>query len=277
MTSLTSGLVWIKASELIKEKFGKSLLYRSMKLISENAKTVNSEHFYSSGEDLVIPLKLKNFDLGDVIVEQGSVLDQQQKTELIDLVKFLVEPQVYNLQLKQTEDNLKNSQTKTLSLVNSKSVVSLYRSEKYKKLTLSQIILLKSHTELTRNKVALKIHEMTERNLFVHIGDIVASLTSVEDLRTLTDSTIYVNDIEMLTKPVLCLLEQYFKMGIPDGPLFLMGSSLGIEAIERLAFSENLKKDLMGFYFDIDRVPLSQQISEEILELLFFRLDSVLS
>lgn len=277
MTNLANETAWIKASELVKEKFGKSLKYRSIKLICENAEAVNRDSFYSAGEDLIIPLKLKNFDLGDVIVSRGSFLDHQQKTEVMDLVKFLVEPKIYSLQLKQTEDNLQNSKLKTLSLVNSNSVISINHFEKFKKLTLSQVILLKSHTELTCNKVALKIHEMSERNLFVHLKDVISSLTSKEDLKTLTDATIYINDIESLSKETLNLLQDYLKLNSANGPLFLVASSLSLEAIQQQDWPENLKKDLIGFYFDIDRVPLSQQTSEEILELLFFHLDTVLS
>ncbi len=277
VTNLTSDSAWIKANELIKEKYGKYLSYRAIKLISENSKTVNSENFYSSGDDLVIPLKLKNFNLGDVIVRRGSLLDSQQKLEVLDLIKFLVEPKVYSLQLKQSEDNLMNQNAQNLSLVDTKSVLALYPNDQFRKKTLSQILMLKSHTELTRNKVAFKIHEMTERNLFVHLDDIIASLSSKEDIKTLNDVTVYIADIMLLSKATLGLLQEYLELNSEDGPLFLVGSSLSLDAIELENWPESLKKDLMGFYFDIDRVPLSQQTSPEILELLFFQLDAVLS
>ena len=277
VTNLTNDSAWIKANELIKEKYGKTLTYRAIKLISENSKTVNSDSFYSIGDDLVIPLKLKNFNLGDVIVGRGSLLDQQQKHEVADLIKFLVEPKIYNLQLKQSEENLINFNSRSLSLVNSSSLVELYQSEKFRKKTLSQIILLKSHTELVRNKVALKIHEMTERNLFVHLGDILSSLSSKDDFKSLGDTTIYIADIQLLSADILGLLQEYLSQNSSDGPLFLVGSSLSLGSIQMENWPQLLKKDLMAFYFDIDRVPLSQQDSHEVLELLFFQLDTVLS
>lgn len=275
MTNLTNETAWIKANELIKEKYGKSLTYRAIKLISENSETVNSDNFYSSGDDLIIPLKLKNFNLGDVIVSRGSSLNQQQKSEVSDLIKFLVEPKIYSLQLKQSEENLLSF--RPLSLVNSGRVVELYRAEKFRKLTLSPILMLKSHTELTRNKVALKIHEMTERNLFVHLEDILPSLHSKDDLKTLSDVTVYINDILSLSKTTLNLLQEYLEIASVDGPLFLVGSSLGQNTVATQDWPKSLKKDLMDFYFDIDRVPLSQQDSRDILELLFFQPDLVLS
>lgn len=271
-----SDSAWIKANSLIKEKYGKNLSYRAIKLLKERDLSVN-EGFYSSGDDLVIPLKLKDYNLGDVIVARGSVLSHEQKSEITDLVKFLVEPKIYSIQLKKSEDNLVKAGRQSLSIVEDDGeLVALYSAEKQVRQTLSQIILLKSHTELTRNKVALKIHEMTERNLFVHLDDIAASLKSEDDFKTMSDITIYIPDIEAVTESTLMLLSQHLN-GSGEGPLILAGSSLTMEAIEAKPWSDSLKKDLMGFYFDIDRVPLSQQTSSEILDLLFFELDSIMT
>lgn len=286
MHDLMSDAAWIKANALVKEKYGKNLSYRAIKLLGSGSIS-ESEAFYSVGDDLIIPLKLKDYNLGDVVVARGSLLDPQQKSEITDLVKFLVEPKIYSLQLKKSEENLLRAGRQTLSLVEDEdSVIALYSSEKATRRTLSQVILLKSHTELNRNKVALKIHEMTGRNLFVHLDDIADSLTSKEDISTLTDMTIYIDDVESLSTGMLNMLQDYLEAadgtspggkGGGEGPLFLVGSGLSLEAIQQKSWPPALKADLMGFFFDIDRVPLSQQTSEDILDLLFFELDSVLT
>ncbi len=263
MNEILNDSSWIKAHELIQEKYGKKLSYRAIKLFAES-----NTSFYSHGDDLIIPLKLKNFDLGDIVVGRGSLLETQQKTEIVDLVKFLIEPKIYNLHLKNSEENMRTENDHGKG-----KVIDLFKLNTSKSKTLSQIIHLKSHTAHNRNRVALKIHEMAEKNLFVHLDDIAASLTSVEDIRTLSDLTVYIDDIELLPSSLIELLKQYLDLSEVDGPLFLIGSSLPLEAIETKSWPASLKKDLMGFYFDIDRVPLSQQTSSEILELLFFQLD----
>jgi len=279
MFDISKDSVWIKASDLIKEKYGKSLSYRSIKLMSTEATQIQKDLFYSNGDDLIIPLKAKNVNLGDVVVDRGSLLDFQQKAEVADLVKFLVEPKLYNIQLKKSEAYLNGTTRPSLTLVkeDTASLVELFNEEVPRRQTLSQIILLKSHIELTRNRVALKMHEMTERNLFVHLDDIIASLSSKEDISTLSDITIYIADIQALSASTLRLLQEYLENSTAEGPLFLVGSSLSMEAIESQDWPESLKKDLAGFYFDIDRVPLAQQTSEDILELLFFQLDTQMS
>ena len=278
MHDLFNDSVWIKANDLIKEKYGKSLTYRAIKLMTDEALPNENAGYYSNGDDLIIPLKLKNYNLDNVIVDRGSFLDIQQKTEVTDLIKFLVEPKLYSIQLKKSEEVLTTQTQRTLSLVDTNdSIINLYQSEVSKKETLSQIILLKSHTEFTRNRVALKIHDMTERNLFVHLDDILNSLDSKEDLSTLSDVTIYISDIQKLSMSTMRLLKEHLDSNPANGPLFLVGSNLSMEAILEQEWPDNLRQDLAGFYFDIDRVPLSQQTSEEILELLFFQLDPVLS
>lgn len=279
MIDLFNDSVWIKANDLIKEKYGKSLTYRAIKLMGSEAGAKDNTGFYSNGDDLVIPLKLKNYNLGDVIVDRGSFLDVQQKSEVTDLIKFLVEPKLYNIQLKKSEEGLITRSNRSLTLVDSTdSVIDLYQDELApKKKTLSQIILLKSHTELTRNRVAMKIHEMSERNLFVHLDDILNSLSNKEDIASLTDVSIYISDVQNLSMSTMQLIKEHLDSNCADGPLFLVGSNLSMESILDQQWPDGFRQDLAGFYFDIDRVPMSQQTSEDVLELLFFQLDSLLT
>jgi hypothetical protein len=247
-----------------------------MKLIEEDSPSAASGGYYSSGPDLIIPLKIKNIELGDVVVTHGSLLDQQQKLEITDLIKFLVEPKAYNIQLKKSEDNL--TQTKSLRFTqvsHQLSVIDLLSEErkKVKPQMLSSIILLKSVSEIARNRVALKIHEMTERNMFVHLEDLEASLASVEDFKSLSDTTIYIENITQLKPDIMRLLQDYLSLNSETGPIFLIGSEMSAESISAQPWPDSFKKDLVGFYFDVDRVPISQQTSEDVLELLFFQLD----
>jgi hypothetical protein len=269
MNEILNDSAWKKTLELIQSKYGKSLSYRSIKILNENKSS-----FYSSGDDLVIPLKLKDHDLGDVIVTRGSLLDAQQKSEVVDLIKFLVEPKVYNLHLKQSEENTIAIKSSTAGPLRKPVTLELFKTEDLQRKTLSQIIHLKSESTNSRRKVASKIHEMSGKNLFVFLDDIAASLSSVEDIKTLSDTTIYIESIDDLSGSMLQLLEKYLESSYDDGPLFLIGSNILLNDIPKKTWSDSLKNDLMGFYFDIDRVPPSQQTSEEILELLFFNLDA---
>lgn len=270
MNEILNDAAWKKTLDLVQAKYGKSLAYRSMKICNEEKSVA-----YSQGDDLIIPLRLKNYDLGDVIVNRGSLLDSQQKNEVVDLVKFLVEPKIYNLHLKQAEENSAVRSAATHDSVQKIFKLTLQKPEiKDERKTLSQIIHLKAESTQSRRKVAMKIHDMTERNLFVYLDDIAASLTSVEDIKTLGDTTIYIESIEQLSSSMIELLGSYLANSSNDGPLFLIGSNMPLEQIQNKDWPAEFKNDLMGFFFDVDRVPVSQQTSEEILELLFFQLEA---
>lgn len=275
MKEILDDSAWKKTLQLIEEKYGKTLQFRALTLLNDQKKTA-----YLNGDDFVIPLSLKNYDLGNVIVNRGSFLSEEQKSEIIDLIKFLVEPQVYNLLLKTTEENILNQKNSALAEKN--KVVKLfddfeiYETSTAKKL-LSQIIHLKAHTSQNRHKVALKIHEMSERNLFVRFHDIINKTATVEDLLSLSDTTVFIEDIELLSENELQLLEAFLthinQTQLETTPIILVGSSLPMASLESKNWSVRLKNDLMGFYFDIDRVPLAQQTSHEILDLLFFEMN----
>ncbi len=275
MKQIFEDLAWKKTQQLIEEKYGKTLQFRSLKLLNADKKMA-----YQQGDDFIIPLNLKNLDLGNVIVSRGSFLDEQQKTDIVDLIKFLLEPQIYDLHLKNTEQNILNQ--KKNADREAAEVINLYTTTaETSKKPLSQIIHLKSHTAQTRFKVALKIHDMSERNLFARLTDVLRSDSTVEDLLSLNDTTLFIEDIEAVSPELLNLIEQFLSQSSQTstdlGPLILIGSSLSLEIIETQAWNTRLKNDLMGFYFDIDRVPINQQTSEEILDLLFFEITDSIS
>lgn len=277
MQEILNDTSWKKAFELIQEKFGKTLIYRPIHLL-EHSSEMND--FYIQGDDIVIPLRSKSFPLGEVIVSRGYFLASQEKNDVVDLVKFLIEPKLYHIHLKQVEQNAYLNQELTLHQRSSDEgkVIDLFKIKTTEKKTLSQVIHLKSQNSQTRHKVALKIHEMAEKNLFVFLDDISASLTNVEDIKTLNDTTVYVEDVSQLSASMITLLTAYLDLSLNSGPLFLIGSNIDLEAVEKNTnWPSTLKKDLMGFYFDIDRVPISQQTSTEILELLFFELDKTMT
>jgi hypothetical protein len=281
MGGLSNERAWVQATKLISEKYGKNLRYKTLKLVSvSDMSEKNISLFFTKGSDLVIPLQVKNYSLGDVIVDDGSVLSYEQQAEIAELVKFIVEPALYNEKLKQAEaeTEIKFSLSPHLKIVDESdaSVVRLYKSPEPQNKLLSNHIALKSHTEMTRHKVALKIHEMAGRTLFIQLEDIMASIKSMADLFSMHDVSIYIKDVMTLPEKQMSWLEDVFaeaSQHIQAGPLFLIGTSLSEKNIEISPLQSNTKKEMLGFLFDIDRVPISQQTSEDILDLLFFQFD----
>ncbi len=268
MKSITENVVWEKTEALIQEKYGKQIKFRSLNLF--NAETLP----YSKGDDLIIPLNTKSVHLGEVIINRGSLLSPVQKNEVTDLVHFLVEPHVYNTHLKFKQMNTsiasESDSFEDLSSPFLKIISSEVPTEKPK--LVSHIIHLRSVSALQRKNVALKIHEIAENNLFVDLTEISSQLTTANDFKPFSETTIFVSDLKSLNHRELQLLADGVKSN-PSKTLFIVGSQLQESDLAELGLDESLKNDLLAILFDIDRVPLKQQTNTDVLELLFFNLE----
>ncbi len=274
MQELLNAGIWNKTSQLILEKYGKKIEFKF--LTSAESEGL----FYTKEDDLVVPLKFKNQHLGEVVIHRGSTMSVDAKNEIADLIHFLIEPKVYTLHLKNKESELLNKQEPAAKT----NVISLFRkidddsesdSSETKK-TLSQIIHLRSKNPQFRHKVALKLHEMTGANLFFRLSDVSKSLHSLADLKSLSGTTIYIEHILEINKHEIELLNEFAQHPV-EGIQFLIGSDLTDSEVEQLPANQELKNDLSMFSFDIDKVPLSQQTSQDVLELLFFNFESTIS
>ncbi len=267
MKSVTENVVWEKTEALIQEKYGKQIKFRSLNLL--NSKTSP----YSKGDDLIIPLNTKSIYLGEVIIDRGSLLSPDQKNEVTDLVHFLVEPHVYNTHLKFKQMTTLAPESESFIDLSVPFLKIINRKEQTEKPKLvSHIIHLRSASALHRKNVALKIHEIAKNNLFVELTDISSQLTTAEDFKPFSETTIYISDLKSLNQRELQLLTAGVKSNTSK-TLFIVGSNLQESEIAELGLEEGLKNDLLAILFDIDRVPLKQQMNSDVLELLFFNLE----
>ena len=281
MKELLNGGVWNKTSQLIQDKYGKKIEFRFLSMIE------SEQPFYSTGDDLVVPLKSRHKYLGDVVIQRGATMTVDEKMELTDLIQFLIEPQAYNLHLKSVENSLAYKpqfehvvDTNVISIfgkIDSAENALDFNEDSEKRKTISNILHLKSKSALLRHKVASQIHEISGSPFFIRIQDISKSIHSVSDLKNLAGSTIFIENILQLTSSEIEIVADFAKDNQGIELQFLIGSDLTDKEIASLPCHEQLKNDLLGFLFDIDRVPASQQTQAEVLELLFFSLDQSIS
>jgi hypothetical protein len=296
MKELLNGGVWTKTSQLINDKYGKKIEFRFLAVLD------SEQPFYSKGDDLIVPLKSRKHYLGDVVIQRGAAMSVDEKMELTDLIQFLIEPQVYNLHLKNIEKSIESSATEKLTEIkpydqSNGNVFSIFgKSESHecmldeettqiditeKKKTISNILHLNSKNLDSRKKVALQIHEISGSDIFVQLQDIAKSLHSVSDLKNLAGATIYIEDILKLSSGEIQIISDFSQNQQQIDLQFIIGSDLTDKEIMSLPCHDQLKKDLIGCVFEIDRIPSHQQpnglIFTEILELLFFSFDEHIS
>lgn len=276
---ITSESAWKRTSQFILEKYGKRIEFRFLSMPAEE-----EQRYFTHGDDLIVSLKYKNTDLGSVVVCRGAMLSYQQQQETVDLIQFLIEPQVYNrmLELQINSSTLKESENNVIRLfgntdyMNEEEVIVLNDNESRRRLV-SPFIHVKAHSRQTRHKVALKIHEMTGTIVFLNLKDFADGKEPITHEMDLTDTTIYIDDLTQLNKNQMDLLERLSRQNLKSNSALIVGSDLSEDQIHHLNCSMALKNDLLALAYDVDRVPVSQQASEEILDLLFFNDGAMIS
>lgn len=285
---ITTESAWKKTSQFIQEKYGKRIEFRFLSIASgdatNNFNSENQENYFAMGDDLIVPLKYKNKDLGCVVVCRGATLPFEQRIETVDLIRFLIEPQAYNrmleLQMKpstenDTEGNVIRLFGKT-DYMDQDEVIIINPDEQRRRLV-SQFIHIKAKSDRVRHKVAFKIHEMIGTIVFIRLQDITDGKEAVTHEMDLSDTTLYIDDLSNLNQNQFDLLERLARKNLSGNCALIVGSSLDEDQIHHLNCSAALKNDLLGLAYDADRVPVSQQASAEILDLLFFSDDDIIS
>jgi hypothetical protein len=268
MKDVVENAVWTKTQALIQDKYGKKIAFKTIDLANSAMPS------FLEGDDLIVPLNTKSVYLGEVIVNRGSLLSSEQREEIIDLIRFLVEPHVYNkhLKLKEEIDAYKRQMAAEAVENEDSNVLSLFSDEEEENSLvklINSVIHLRSASALIRKKVALKIHDMAEQNLFVSFTDIARQMHSADEFKSFDKTTVFIEDIQQLNDQQLALLNAACELKV-DGLVFIIGSSLNDKQIDALDLSRELKADLNAILFDIDRLPFAQQTSTDVLELLFF-------
>lgn len=270
---------WGRAQSIIQERFNKSIEYRFIDILAADD-TSSAVRAFVRNDDLVINLSYQKVRLGHLIIQRGALLKDSDRIDIIDLVDFMLTPVIYNLYLKNMEKSIMIEKAEYSDMNKPSNIIPLQQHQyneyevQSEIFTLDNIISkflhLKSGQSLQRKKVALKIHEMLGNSFFLDYSQISKSILDASELQDLDKTTIYVDDLSQLERKDLIFLNSFIEKHDQLNILMLVGSSMSDQNIHRLNTTEQLKNDLVGFSFDIDRVPVEMQISEEVLEIMFF-------
>ncbi len=286
---ITQETAWKKTSQFINEKYGKKIEFRTLAAASGDVARESSRvSYFSQGDDLVVPLKYKQAELGQVIVCRGANLTFDQQLETVDLIQFLIEPQIYNRMLKlqinaydpteaetgEKSTNVINLFSTPIEIDNKDKETSL---EDNRRRLVSKFIHIRAKSSMARHKVAYKIHEMTGTIVFLRLQDLTDGTSPVTHEMDLSETAIYVDNLQELNPNQFDLLEKMSRQNLKGNCVIIVGSSLSEDEVHHLDCTQAMKNDLLALSYDADRVPVSQQASEEILDLLFFNDDDIIS
>lgn len=279
-----------KLGKILEARYGTGLEIKNILSLEQQVHKTS----YWVGEQLHIPLRKNNAVLGTAVVTKAKNLSEEAQRNIADLVQFILEPQAYNKNLQTTIENLENNSEKKFksnseNILNitdyqKKSEADLFEvqedeEEAYSEGLITAVIHLYSRLYTNKIKIAHALHDVTKRWIFVHYKDIRQEIRAVEDLKGMGQTTIFVPDILDLSLTEQKVIGAYLNSqpSVDQQPLVLIGSSFQFsQIIETPAIHESLKQDLLGFYFDVDTMLLSDpnmnyQKTLDILELMFCR------
>lgn len=237
-----------KLNDMIKSRYGKGLSIRRLAGVGESL----NQEVSLRGEDLYIPIFVKDIFLGYGLVHEARELSSDDHQHLARLVRMMLEPHLYSQHLERTIQNIE---------IEKSLIAEVEESEKSRSL-----FIFGSQAQLVQ-KVSLEIHELSGRMSYLPISAVLSGLNSLADLRTLDDSTLVVDLDSQLPEGVQDILADYIKSEV-TGPLLLF---IGSKSAAHLSVNQKLQAKLRDMEFCVDRLPLEKSALSEVLEMLFLK------
>lgn len=267
----------LKLKQLLSVRYGKGLELRrlvDLSKIKEDSTPV------VQGNDLHIPIVTQGQFLGTAVIRHGWELSSDKKQSLTQLVRMVLEPQLYNEFLERREINLQSVDAFSFDIEN----LSLFEepsefppnlhdfpAESPQQL-ITSLLHLQGHDNSLIKKVALQIHEFSARWAFVPLEDVAGELNSSLDISNLGGMTLFVENVENLSPKIQILLADYLKSprSLAE-PLILTSSTLSLADLSHRLNCRELDLDIQESNLEIERAPLNSQMLRELLDLFFHK------
>jgi len=268
----------LKLKQLVSSRYGKGFELRPLMDLSKLGSSAES---IVSGNDLFIPIVVENQFLGTAVIPHGWELSEEKQKNVAQLVRMVLEPKLYNEFLERRESNLQCLQGLSFPETNL-SLFAEDEKDESEEVILSEtsssttalIHLIGKNSQIIR-KVALQIHEFSNRWAFVPFGDVQNELNSVMDICNLGGMTLFLENIENLPADKQELIAEYLKSPRSlEEPLILTSSIIALEELSKFISSQDLLQDMIQVHLEVERAPLSSTTLREVIEL-FFTKDEV--
>lgn len=246
-----------KLKGILKDRYGLGLQVQFL-LDLDKVKSVTDIAVADNG-DLEIPINANGEWMAQAVIPEAGKLHPEDVPAIADMVRLVLEPTLYKWILEQKEVNQRSQPSwfKT-------ELFAVPEEESSDRLSLiSSILILRSKTPMTITKIAMEIHDITNRWAYLSLKDVASGIKTLEDIKSVGPITLFVEKDEDLTPEQRELLSQYSLNSNPDEhPLILIGTS---------DQKNSHLSDLQAVKIDLDRLPKNMHELRETLALLLDR------
>ena len=237
-----------KLNDMLKHRYGKGLSIRRLAGIGHEL----TEETSLRGEDLCIPIFVKNIFLGYGLVHEARDLSSDDQNQVARLVRMILEPHLYSQHLERTISNIEIEKSEAITLNDEPKTKGLF--------------LFGTQSKLVQ-KIAMELHELSQNMSYLPFTDVASQINSLQDLESLANSTLVVDLEKELSASYQSILAEFVNNSA-SGPLVIF---VGSKASAHLKVEETLLKALKPLEFAVDRLPLEKGAMNEVLEMLYFK------
>lgn len=254
----------LKLRQLLDHRYGKGFELRPL---MDMSKLNQSYETVVSGNDLYIPIIVKDQFLGAGVIPHGWELSEEKRKDVASLVRMVLEPRLYIEFLDRQESNLKGPRSQN---DNTETMLTLVNTDQ--KVFTTSLLHLNGTQQQLLKKVALQIHDFSARWAFVPFDDVKNDIHTVMDICGLGGMTLYVQNIESLPAAYQKLLAEYTSSPRSlEEPLILTSSTIPLNELGQYIVSPGLLNDIITVHLEVDRAPLNSSIMREVVELVLNR------
>lgn len=250
---------------LLKHRYGKGLEVRLV--VDSTMSKLNGDGAMVSSGDLFIPIQMHGTFLGLARVPSVQDLPATSIDAITEVVRLILEPALYRRYL--------DGKPASATVVGESEQIQSHRIQlldggrpSFAEEVAPRAVLLHSQNPYRINRVAMHLHETTERWALLRFAD-MQSFGSVRELQALGKATVFVEDLLLLAPEEIVILAEFLRTSDSEQhPVIVIGSTRTLAELEACrAYPFEIMSELERFNIALDRWPQDEPNLKQALEL----------
>lgn len=251
----------------------------------DSSEIPRGESYLLRGNSLLISVMANDHYLATAIVPQAEEIPETDRLAITHLVKMVLEPEFYSWYLDQMTHNSLLSHLTTDNIVSIHTPFDLRETffsetqldaeiEHHSSAALipddgTSVLFLEARSPSQIQKVAIDIHEVSERWAYLRFQDVKDQIQSVQDLMGLGSLTLFVEDILNIGAFHREIIADYLKNNHSnEEPLLLIGSATSFADLQAHdMLHPDLAHILESHRLEVERLPRTRDLFREAIEM----------
>lgn len=273
----------VRLKGILKSRYGKGLEITTM---VDSEEIPRGEGYLFRGNSLLIPIMSNGHYLATAIVPKVDNLTEDDRQGIAYLVRMVLEPEFYSWYLDQmTHNSLHSSHASNDNIISLNPAFEMSENllddsemghDRYTALVSADdfvgstnVLFLEAKTPSQIQKIAVDIHEVSERWAYLRFQDVKDQILSVQNLMELGSLTLFIDDILNISdfhREILISYLQHAHSG--QEPLILIGSATSFQdLLSNDMLHPDLVKILEAHRLEVDRLPRTRDLFREAIEM----------